>query len=86
MADEIKVEDVKVEEKEVENTEKVEDTKVELNKAGDLRGKTNSTNFKNNKQLASKAGKKANKKKAAPAQAIIKSPAIATGRNKMITD
>lgn len=79
MADEIKVEDVKVKEKEVENTEK-----VELNKAGDLRGKTNSTNFKNNKQLASKAGK-ASKKKAAPAQAIIKSPAIATGRNKMIT-
>lgn len=59
--------------------------KIELNKAGNLRGKTNKTNFSKDKQLASKAGKKANKKKLAPAQAIVKSPAITEGRSKTIT-
>lgn len=59
--------------------------KTELNKSGDLRGKTNKSNFKRDKALASKAGKKADKKKLAPAQAIIKSPVIAEGRSKTIT-
>lgn len=59
--------------------------KIELNKAGDLRGKTNKSNFKNDKELASKAGKRGNKKKTASAQAITKSPAITEGRSKTIT-
>lgn len=59
--------------------------KTELNKAGNLRGKTNKSNFKKDKELASRAGKKGDKKKTAQAQAITKSPAITEGRHKTIT-
>ena len=59
--------------------------KTELNKAGDLRGKTNKSNFKKDKALASKAGKSGDKKKTASVQAITKSPAITEGRSKTIT-
>lgn len=59
--------------------------KTELNKAGNLRGKTNKSNFKRDKELASKAGKSGNKKKTAAVQAVTKSPVIAEGRSKTIT-
>lgn len=56
-----------------------------LNKNGDKRGckDTNKQNFANDKQAASKAGKKSTSKSIV--QAITKSDAIANGRHKQIT-
>lgn len=57
-----------------------------MNKSGDKRGEAsnNKQNFKNDKELAKKAGSRP-KKKMAPVQAITKSPAITEGRHKRIT-
>lgn len=58
-----------------------------MNKCGDERGckENNKHNFANDKQAASAAGKKSNKKQMAAVQAITKSPAIVQGRHKKIT-
>ena len=57
-----------------------------MNKEGTKRGckENNKQNFANDKELAKRAGRKP-KTKAAPIQAITKSPAIAEGRHKRIT-
>ena len=60
-------------------------TATELNKNGNKRGckDNNKQNFANDKQAASKAGKKSTSKSIV--QAITKSDAIANGRHKQIT-
>lgn len=59
-----------------EEITEVEAPKKRLNKSGNKRGIDSASNFKNDPEKASKAGKKGDKKKGAIVQAITRSPAI----------